>query len=60
MTKGYGWTIFGMAILSSFIFIGGLICLVVGVIPAMMWIKSAFASLYAAVLHEKETTSAVA
>ncbi len=49
MTRGYGWTIFGMAILSFFIVIGGLIVFFVGVIVSFMWIHSAFASLYLAV-----------
>lgn len=49
MTRGYGWKIFGMAILSFFIVILGLICLVVGVIFAIIWINTAFASLYYAV-----------
>ena len=46
MTKGYSWTIFGMAIMSFFIGIAGLICLGVGIFPAIMWISAAFASLY--------------
>jgi len=49
MTKGYGWTIFAMGFVSIFIFFGGLILLLLGVIPAVMWVKSAFASLYHAV-----------
>ena len=54
MTRGHGWTIFGMAILSIFIIIGGLIAFIVGVIVSFMWIHSAFASLYLAVLNEKD------
>lgn len=53
MTRGHGWTIFGMAILSFFIFLAGLIMLIIGTIPAVMWIRSSFASLYEAVLSEK-------
>lgn len=53
MTRGHGWTIFGMAILSFFIFLAGMIMLFVGTIPAVMWIRSSFASLYEAVLVEK-------
>jgi uncharacterized membrane protein len=49
MTSGYSWTIFGMAIMSFFIAIAGLICLGVGIFPAVIWIESAFASLYWAV-----------
>lgn len=54
MTSGHGWTIFGLAIVSIFIFILGLLCLFVGVFPALIWIKASFASLYQAVLTQKE------
>ncbi len=55
MTKGdYGFKIFGMAILSIFIVIGGLILFIVCVFPAIMWIKASFASLYQYVLNEQE------
>lgn len=49
MTNGYAWSVFGMGLLAIPIFIAGLICLGVGVIPAVMWIRLAFASLYHAV-----------
>lgn len=55
MTKGYGWTIFGLALTSFFIFILGLICLIVGVFPAIIWINSSFASLYQAILINNGT-----
>ena len=54
LTKGHGWTIFGLGFLSIFIFILGLICLFVGVFPALIWINASFASLYQAILTEKE------
>ena len=53
MTKGYTWTIFGMAVMSFFIAIAGLICLGVGIFPAIIWISSAFASLYWSVATKK-------
>ena len=53
MTKGYSWTIFGMAVVSFFIAIAGLICLGVGIFPAYIWIESAFAALYWAVATKK-------
>ncbi len=53
MTSGHGWTIFGMAIVSFFIFIVGLILCLVGVFPAMIWIGASFASLYESVLRER-------
>lgn len=48
-TRGYGWTIFGIWLLGIPIFLVGLLLLVVGAIPALMWIQLAAASLYAAV-----------
>ena len=54
MTRGHGWRIFWMGIVSFFIVIAGLIMLFVGVIPAAMWINASFASLYQAVLNETE------
>jgi len=55
MTRGYGWTIFGMAILSFFIAVAGLLCLIVGIIPAVMWINASFATLYQTVLDNRES-----
>ena len=49
MTKGHGWTIFGMALLTIPIFIAGLLALFVGVIFALIWISAAFAAIYHAV-----------
>lgn len=52
MTRGYGWTIFGMTILSILIFIGGVIVFIVGAIISLMWIHAAFASMYQSVLNK--------
>ena len=49
MTKGHEWTIFGMAILSFFIYLGGILALIVGVFISSMWVSASFASLYHAV-----------
>lgn len=46
MTKGHAGTIFLMGIVSFFIGLGGLICFIVGIIPASIWISLAFASIY--------------
>ena len=54
MTRGYGWTIFGMGVVSFFIVIAGLLCLIVGIIPAFIWINAAFAAIYQTVLNKKE------
>ena len=53
LTKGHGWRIFWMGIVSFFLIIAGLICLIFGVFISAMWISAAFASLYNAVLEEK-------
>jgi uncharacterized membrane protein len=53
LTKGHGWTIFFMAITSFFIGIAGFMMCFVGILPATIWIRSSFASLYEAVLIEK-------
>lgn len=50
MTRGHGWTIFFMAFVSFFIIIFGILMLIVGIFPAIIFISSAFASLYEAVL----------
>ena len=49
MTNGHAWTVFLMGLLAIPICIAGLICLGVGVIVSIMWIRLAFASLYHAV-----------
>ena len=54
LTRGYGWKIFFMGIASFFIIIFGLIMLIVGIFPAMIWISSSFAALYESVLRVKE------
>ena len=49
MTRGYGWQIFFMGFLAFFVFIGGIICLGVGIFISIMWISAAFAAIYHAV-----------
>jgi uncharacterized membrane protein len=53
MTRGHGWTIFGMALLAFLIVIAGFLCLFVGVIIAVMWITASFAVLYHSVYMKK-------
>lgn len=53
LTRGYGWRIFGMGLLAVPIALLGLIMLVVGIIPAVIWITAAFASMYHAVMLER-------
>lgn len=53
-TNGYTWEIFVLAISSIFIFLLGLLALIVGIFPAIIWIKASFASLYRAVMMGEE------
>ena len=54
LTRGHGWKIFFMGFVSFFIIHFGLLMLIVGIFPALIWISSSFASLYESVLREKE------
>lgn len=54
LTRGHGWKIFGMAILSIIIFFAGLLVFIVGVLISFMWIHSAFATLYHSVISSNE------
>jgi len=60
MTRGHAVTVFLMGLLAIPIILLGLICLVVGVIPAAMWVQTAFASLYHAVSLEEQGQAAAA
>jgi hypothetical protein len=60
MTKGHGWKIFGMGVMSFFIVLAGIICLVVGIFPAIIWIQSAFATLYWHVTEKEKRQAVVA
>ena len=54
MTRGRGLTIFAMGLLAILICIVSLVFLFIGIIFAIVWVESAFASLYQAVLLEEE------
>ncbi len=54
LTKGHGWRIFFMGFTSVFIVLFGMILLLVGIFPAIIWVSSSFATLYESVLREKE------
>ncbi len=58
MTRGHAGTVFLMALLAIPIALLGLICLGVGIIPAGMWIQTAFASLYHAVSQQEQSAQA--
>jgi hypothetical protein len=53
MTRGHGWKIFFMGFASFFIIIFGLILMIVGIFPALIWVSSSFAALYESVNLEK-------
>jgi hypothetical protein len=54
LTRGHAWKIFLMGFASIFILIFGLMMVIVGIFPAIIWISSSFASLYESVLRENE------
>lgn len=54
LTRFRGWTVFGLAITSFFIIIAGFMLLIIGMFPAIIWVNASFASLYQAIITEKE------
>lgn len=58
MTKGHANQIFLTGFLAFWVAIAGLLCLGVGIIPAVMWIGCAFASMYYAVSELEKSKSA--
>lgn len=52
MTRGHTWTIFFIGLLAIPIVIMGIILLVVGIIPAIIWVEGASAAIYHAVDQE--------
>ncbi|HKJ44124.1 MAG TPA: hypothetical protein VKA27_18650 [Sunxiuqinia sp.] len=54
LSRGVGWNVFFMAIMSFFIGVLGLILFIVGIFPAIIWINSSFASLYQGALNKFE------
>ncbi len=59
MTRGHGWKVFWMAIVSFFIIIAGIIAFFVGAIISFMWIHAAFATLYQSVLNRDEENNPI-
>jgi hypothetical protein len=59
MTRGHGWEIFGMAVLSFFVFIGGVLVFIVGAIVSIMWIHATFAIFYQSVLNEYDDNNPI-
>ena len=56
MTRGHGWKIFFLAIVSFFLVIAGLLVMIVGVLVSAMWISASFAALYQSVLDYKNAS----
>jgi len=54
-TRGYGWTIVGVSLLAIPIVLLGVLALVVGVIPAVMVVQLAEASLFVAITAQRES-----
>jgi uncharacterized membrane protein len=54
MTRGHGWRIFGMYLLSMLLVVVGFFLLIVGAVFAFMWVGCAFASLYHAIDLEEQ------
>ncbi len=53
MTRGHGWTIFGMGLLAILIVIAGILVLFFGVFISALWISAAYAVLYHSVYLKK-------
>lgn len=56
MTRGHSGTIFLMGLTSFLIILLGIICLIVGVIPAIMWISVSLAAFYYSVSTQQKTS----
>jgi len=50
MTRGYGWKVFFLGVVSFFLVIAGLLAMIVGIFISLMWINAAFAALYQSIL----------
>jgi len=58
MTRGHAGSIFLMGLLCVPIFVAGLICFGVGVVPAIIWISCGFAAMYFAVSQGEASQAA--
>jgi uncharacterized membrane protein len=57
MTKGYTGTIFLMGIVSCFVALCGIICFIIGIFPAIIWISLSFAAIYMVVSSKQKQDS---
>lgn len=60
MTRGHAGDIFVMGLYAFGILIAGAVCFGVGIFPAIIWIRSAFAAMYYAVSHGEGPAPAAA
>lgn len=58
LTKGHAFKIFLLGLTCIFLFICGLILLLVGILPAIMWSCSSFAALYLSISQDSEPIDA--
>jgi uncharacterized membrane protein len=56
MTRGHGWRIFGMYLLTLLMFFCGLVLLIIPGLLVLMWAGAAFASLYHAIDLEEQAS----
>ena len=59
ISKGHGWKVFFMAILSFFLLIAGVIVFIFGILISIMWIHSAYAALYQSILNETDDNNPI-
>lgn len=52
LTKGHFWKIFRLGLISVLLFPLGMLCLFVGIFPAIMWAKASFAAMYLSITQE--------
>ena len=53
LTEGYFWTLLGLIVMYIPIIIGGLLLLIIGIIPAVAWISASQAVMYNSIQKEK-------
>ena len=46
MTEGHAFTVFALGFVSIFIVLGGALFFIVGIVPAMIWVQTAYGTLY--------------
>ena len=52
LTRGRFWSLFGLSLLGMVIYFVGMLIIIVGVIPAILWVTLAFSAYYAALAEQ--------